>query len=225
MSREARRFRPRGDAGTGPAETKETDHDHLDHDLPDVRHPGRRGGEALHLALRGKDQGHDALPGRRAAPGGRGPLGDLRAARPDVRRPQRRPHVHLLAGLLAHGAGRHPGGDRPPLEEPDRRWRQGGAVRLARRQVRRLLADRPPAAPGAARGQGPGEVRPRDAGDDGDAQARVSRSFRRRSTACDDRGEEPDDEIHADDARAARQRRLPDQTVEAGGVQTRTSSS
>jgi len=51
----------------------------------------------------------------------------------------------------------------------------------------------------------------------GRCRSSTQRSCRQHSTACDD-GRRTDDEIHAHDARASRQRRVPDHGLEAGRV-------
>lgn len=151
MSRTARRLRPLDDIGTAPTHGTENQHDHLHHHLPHLRHPGRRGSEALHLDSQREDQGDVAQSAWSTEPRGLGPHGDVRALRAAVHRAERRALVQVLACLLAHDPCRFLSRDRSLLNEADGERRNGSAVRLGHRQVRRVVE-------GALRETGPGQA-------------------------------------------------------------------
>ena len=142
MSIPRRRLRPNCEGGTNRRPDKE-DSDAEDHDISDVRPPGRGRGELLHVRVQElEDCQHRALRRRRPRPEGQPDDGDPLAGRAGADAAERRPDVQVLRGDLAVRHLRDAGRGGRLLEQADR-GREGGAVRLARRQVRRLLADHP----------------------------------------------------------------------------------
>src|SRR6478735_11658184 len=110
--------------------------------LPVVRRPGGGGGAVLLLGLPELED-HRRRPVREGRTGTRGRRdgGGVRARRTAVRRPQRRPPVHLRRGDLVPDRLRVTGGGRPLLVRPVE-GRRGGALRVAQGPLRAVLAGR-----------------------------------------------------------------------------------
>src|SRR5437588_12239559 len=143
--------------------------------MPVVRHRGRGGGDVLYVGVP-EVEDHGRPPLRLGGPSARGDGDDaeLRARRPEVRRPEWRARVHVQRGGLVPGVLRDPGRGRLVLEHA-LRGRAGRPVRLAEGQVRPVVADRPDSADGAARGSGSREVATRHGRHDGDEEDRRRR--------------------------------------------------
>ncbi|CAA9510424.1 MAG: 3-demethylubiquinone-9 3-methyltransferase, partial [uncultured Solirubrobacteraceae bacterium] len=157
-----------------------------DHPQPVVRHRSRGGRRLLRLGVRElPHRQRRPLHRSRAAAGGHGDDGRVRARRTALRRHQRRAGVHLQRGRLLPSRLRGPGRRRLLLGPPVR-GRRGGAVRLAEGSLRPVLAG---GAGGHGRGlrrPGPGARRAGDAGDVRHAQARRRRPARRRRRRAGD---------------------------------------
>src|SRR5262249_24440735 len=108
-------------------------------------------------------------------PRGHGAQRSVRARRSDVHRAQRRTAVHVHAGDFAVRVLRVAAGSGYAVAAAARRRRQAGGLRLDRGSLRLVLAD-PPRRAGRADGRSRShQERPRDAGDDEDAEDRHRR--------------------------------------------------